>query len=309
MGHSTRCRDPKTHWDGSSGTCVRCSTLAGYYVTPNCGYDDDGFSRHDVPYRPCNDGTFNSDNNSAVCRPCTVCPSGQDVSSKCTTTTDTRCSPVPRAQTTSPTTSQGSTSTPTPTTVPLRPVATGLDQTETALLAIGVSFLLLLAVCIIFILRKKGRRNSTLRYNKRPSIVEEGFSPLFTADGNNDLEQIFSPGVLSAPLQTVLDNLDVLEQLVILLDPETHGVKNTKHLASRCSFSSSWVTYTYSMKESKSPLKAVLEGVTTRHPDWTVGHLAKLLRLMERNDAVTVLAKLRLTSMPTVQPTDLQNYF
>ncbi|KAG7242173.1 hypothetical protein INR49_024219 [Caranx melampygus] len=94
--------------------------------------------------------------------------------------------------------------------------------------------------------------------------------------------------ILSAPLQTVMDNLDVLEKLVILLDPESPGVKNTKHLASHCSFSSAWINYTYSMKESKSPLKAVLEGVTSRHPDWTVGHLAKLLKQMERNDALTM---------------------
>lgn len=102
---------------------------------------------------------------------------------------------------------------------------------------------------------------------------------------------------MSAPLQTVLDNLDVLEELVILLDPESLGVKNTKHLASHCSFSSTWITYTYSMRDIKSPLKAVLEGVTSKHPDWTVGHLAKMLRMMERNDAVFVLSKLRLTEM------------
>lgn len=100
------------------------------------------------------------------------------------------------------------------------------------------------------------------------------------------------PNILSAPLQTVLDNLDVLEELVILLDPESRGVKNTKHLASLCSFPATWITYTYSMKESKSPLKAVLEGVTSRHPDLTVGYLANLLRRMERNDAIAVLGKL-----------------
>lgn len=91
----------------------------------------------------------------------------------------------------------------------------------------------------------------------------------------------------------MLDNLDVLEELVILLDPESHGVKNTKHLASHCSFPSTWITYSYSMKDSKSPLKAVLEGVTSRHPEWTVEHLAKMLRLMERNDAIAALAKLK----------------
>lgn len=95
----------------------------------------------------------------------------------------------------------------------------------------------------------------------------------------------------------MLNNLDVLEELVILLDPESHGVKNTKHLASHCSFPSTWITYTYSMKDSKSPLKAVLEGVTSRHPEWTVGHLTKMLKLMERNDAIAVLAKLRLNDM------------
>lgn len=103
--------------------------------------------------------------------------------------------------------------------------------------------------------------------------------------------------MLSAPLQVVLDNLDVLEELVILLDPESHGVKNTKHLASLFSFPSTWITYAYSMKDSKSPLKAVLEGVTSRHPDWTVGHLTKLLQQIERNDAITVLTKISLSEM------------
>lgn len=79
---------------------------------------------------------------------------------------------------------------------------------------------------------------------------------------------------------------------MILLDPESHGVKNTKHLASLCSFPSTWITYAYSMRDSKSPLKAVLEGITSRHPDWTVGHLAEMFRVMERHDAIAVLRKL-----------------
>lgn len=127
---------------------------------------------------------------------------------------------------------------------------------------------------------------------RRSSCMNVGFYPL-SALPESDLEDILRPDIISAPLQTVLDNLDVLEELVILLDPESHGVKNTKHLASHCSFPSTWITYTYSMKDSKSPLKAVLEGVTSRHPDWTVGHLAKLLRHIERNDAIAPLAKLR----------------
>lgn len=105
------------------------------------------------------------------------------------------------------------------------------------------------------------------------------------------------PEIHLAPLQTLLDHLDVLEQLVVLLDPDSPGVKNTKHLASYCSFPSTWITYTYSMKDTKSPLKAVLEGVTSRNPDWTVGHLARLLKQMERNDAIAVLSQLRPNEM------------
>lgn len=80
---------------------------------------------------------------------------------------------------------------------------------------------------------------------------------------------------------------------MILLDPETQGAKNTKHLASQCGFSSAWITYAYSMRDSKSPLKAVLEGITSRQPEWTVGDLEKMLRLMERNDAIAMLSRLR----------------
>lgn len=99
--------------------------------------------------------------------------------------------------------------------------------------------------------------------------------------------------VLAAPVQAVLNDLDVLEDLIILLDPEIEGVKNTKHLASHCGFSSPWITYAYSMRNSKSPLKAVLERVTTTHPDCTIGDIAKMLSLMERYDAIGILAKLR----------------
>ncbi|KAL0174892.1 hypothetical protein M9458_030860, partial [Cirrhinus mrigala] len=95
-----------------------------------------------------------------------------------------------------------------------------------------------------------------------------------------------------APLKMVLNNLDVLEELVLVLDPDISGAKNTRHLAAQCSFSFAWINYAYSMKDHKSPLVAVLEGVVTKNPDWTVGHLAELLTGIGRNDAVEILAKL-----------------
>uniref|UniRef100_A0A671R7Q9 IGF-like family receptor 1 n=1 Tax=Sinocyclocheilus anshuiensis TaxID=1608454 RepID=A0A671R7Q9_9TELE len=98
--------------------------------------------------------------------------------------------------------------------------------------------------------------------------------------------------VQDAPLKTVLNNLDVLEELVLVLDPDISGAKNTRHLAAQCSFSFAWINYAYSMKDHKSPLVAVLESVVTKNPDWTVSNLAELLTAIGRNDAVEILAKL-----------------
>ncbi|XP_076016895.1 IGF-like family receptor 1 [Genypterus blacodes] len=123
--------------------------------------------------------------------------------------------------------------------------------------------------------------------------INEGFI-VFPSQPESDLEDNLRLEIQSAPLQTVLDNLDVMEELVILLDPEVRGVKNTRHLASHWSFPSTWITYTYSMKDSRSPLRAVLEGVTSKNPDLTVGQMAKQLTVMGRNDAVAVLTKLTL---------------
>lgn len=118
------------------------------------------------------------------------------------------------------------------------------------------------------------------------------FTPLPATQETNELNHFLSPEILAAPLQSVLDKLDVLEELVILLDPETQGLKNTKHLASLCNFSANWVNYAYSLKDCKSPLKALLEGVTSRYPEWTVGHITELLQQINRMDAIVVLSKL-----------------
>ncbi|XP_026120085.1 IGF-like family receptor 1 [Carassius auratus] len=129
-----------------------------------------------------------------------------------------------------------------------------------------------------------GRYEEAISYN----IIKES--------SNNDhvtgLSHLLAPEVQDAPLKTVLNNLDVLEELVLVLDPDICGAKNTRHLAARCSFSFAWINYAYSMKDHKSPLVAVLEGVITKNPHWTVSHLAELLTSIGRNDAVEILAKL-----------------
>nr|XP_046255369.1 IGF-like family receptor 1 isoform X2 [Scatophagus argus] len=275
MTYSEKCLNLTTYWDRANSKCVLCELLAGYEVSPNCGYDDRG-GRHEGPHRQCKPGTFN-DGSTAYCQPCTSCPPGVDPVSLCNLTTDTKCPSSRQWTTEAPVTVQTITEN-----VP-KTITENVPKTTTENVPDPSTDVMLW-------------QSTVLTYNRRSSYINAGFSPL-SSSPNNHLEGSLSPTIQSAPLQIVLDNLDVLEELVILLDPESHGVKNTKHLASHCSFPSTWITYTYSMKDSKSPLKAVLEGLTSRNPEWTVGHLADLLRLMERNDAVAVLAKLRVKEM------------
>ncbi|XP_041648539.1 IGF-like family receptor 1 [Cheilinus undulatus] len=317
MKGSTKCPDPKTRWNRRTSKCEQCPLKPGHEVTPHCGFDDNG-GRHFGPHKPCKPGTFN-DGSSAYCNPCASCKLGFRIVQPCNTTVDTKCEETRNETTDVPdkgdepsqihptffsngTTKNGFTSSPhavttaqvlfdghalpshvTPWSVPLA-------------IVLPLITLVLFAACVFYMKQKKGQ-NTAMSYSRRSPYINAGFSPLSASSAKTDLDEVLSPDILSAPLQAVLDNLDVLEELVILLDPESHGVKNTKHLASHCSFSATWITYTYSMKDSKSPLKAVLEGLTSKHPDWTVGHLAKLLRHMERNDAIAVLAKIQLNEV------------
>ncbi|XP_066575384.1 IGF-like family receptor 1 isoform X2 [Amia ocellicauda] len=195
----------------------------------------------------------------------------------------------------------------------------------------GVLALILLAVAMKCCTRKrhcltklfcrcKERAGSvlpTLSWRRAPSeqldpqyiVIPDAGSPLLNQSGNSTpklssngdqdpdsrhLDNVLTPKQQGAPLQAVLDNLDVLQELVILLDPESTVAKTTRNVAARCHFPATWVNYTYSMRDSKSPLQAVLEGVAAKWPDWTVGHLGRLLSDLGRNDAVAVLAKLPL---------------
>ncbi|KAF6739705.1 IGF-like family receptor 1 [Oryzias melastigma] len=270
MGHSHLCPNLTTFWNGAK--CVPCQLRPGFEVTPNCGRDDNG-GRHEPPFKECARGTFN-DGSRAQCRACSSCGPKSFPERNCTTTADTKCQE------------------PNVTTVPPKTI----QDVSAAVWVVPLSVLcvILLVFSAVLLKRRKGGHRGRMCCKRRSKYDKPDFFSGSTSTGQSDPEEILSEDdVLSAPVQTLLDDLDVLEQLVILLDPETQGRKNTKHLASLCSFPSTWVTYTYSMRESKSPLKAVLEGVSSRHPDWTVGHMVKFLKQMDRNDAVAVLGKLK----------------
>ncbi|XP_071372159.1 IGF-like family receptor 1 [Centroberyx affinis] len=314
MGYSDKCSNMETYFDKHRGECVQCDFTRikpGTEFSPNCGFTDDG-GRRERLLRNCIAGITFNNGSFTKCQKCTSCQAGYQTVSNCTANTDTQC----RQQEPGTTNNDASNVTPS-TTFPQTTTTQASGFISTALTTLnieptptpwGVPFVIITCTVVImaalscyFIYRKRKRRLrnehkdqfKTWRDTEKLSPINEEFA-VFRQPESKDLEDILSPKVQSAPLQTVLDNLDVLDELVILLDPEGHGVKNTRHLASRCSFSSSWITYTYSMKDSKSPLKTVLEGVCTKHPDWTVGHLSKMLREMGRNDAIAILTKLTL---------------
>uniref|UniRef100_A0A8C7RVK2 IGF-like family receptor 1 n=1 Tax=Oncorhynchus mykiss TaxID=8022 RepID=A0A8C7RVK2_ONCMY len=277
MGHnSENCSDDLDH-----------PIRPGKFDIPNCGrYDNGGAAER--PYRLCAAQSFN--NRSFVkCQPCFRCPPNLQRLSECSATTDTQCfiqSGITELMLTSHQfqTQQVNHQTMTK----LFCWATAEHKRRRR----SIAFYCLPSDNILYTNQHSQSNKTTAAVNEEVALLQSETS---------SLEDILSSDLQSAPLQTVLDNLDVLEELVILLDPESPGVKNTSHLASRCSFPATWITYTYSLRESKSPLRAVLEGVTTKHPEWTVGHLARLLREMDRNDTVVVLTKLSLLKVKSNQ--------
>ncbi|TFJ98028.1 large proline-rich protein BAG6 [Platysternon megacephalum] len=118
--------------------------------------------------------------------------------------------------------------------------------------------------------------------------------PLLHPQSAEETSGIIAPapghaGLWGAPLQHLLDDADVLEELIMLLDPEGKAGGGTRHLAARYGLSATWIDYAYSLRSTRSPLRATLETVAARQPDATLGQLAGLLAAMGRKDALQVL--------------------
>ncbi|XP_061094803.1 IGF-like family receptor 1 [Conger conger] len=305
-----------TYWNSQLGQCEPCEkrfrTKAGYGFAQNCGLQDDG--GRTVPlHKPCENGTFNN-GSFVACRKCRSCPPGQQALALCNTTTDTQCcekemvshGKCRRPETTTPPREAPTDrdSNPGPpcceaTVLPTAPPEL-TSQSMTSLPPEGSSgpsyhYAWIAAVLLLFLvgllqLIFKDKKMKCYRKGD-PSHVKKNMNLLPHKD--KKVDELLAPRIQEAPLQTVLDNLDVLEELVMLLDPENSVAKTTRHVATRCSFSATWINYAYSMRDIKSPLKSVLEAVTTKFPEWTVGHLARVFHDIDRNDAVAVLAKLK----------------
>ncbi|KAK7886678.1 hypothetical protein WMY93_026299 [Mugilogobius chulae] len=274
----------------------------GQQITPNCGYGDDG-SRHEVKFQNCSDNTFN-DGTRYFCAPCRDCAEGFTKAEPCSAVADTKCQAIHSIMYVEKTTFMLIV-------MPVNRLALCLFNSsvasDTSHLCCHTCFVLLvhlqekryvLLFCA-FIKTAPQIKNDNLREMlslfagcRRCSRLSRQSSSLSAPLQTNEPRNILSPDIIAAPLRCVLDDLDVLDELIMLLDPETKGKKSTKHLASLCGRSSNWVNYTYSLKDTQSPLKTLLEAISCRHPEWTVENLALLLMQIDRVDAVFALDKL-----------------
>ncbi|XP_051521024.1 IGF-like family receptor 1 isoform X2 [Myxocyprinus asiaticus] len=322
---SERCLDD-SFWNHDLYKCQRCETInqiiQGFEFSPNCGLSDNGDPLARM-YKKCRNGTFN-DGSFVKCQRCNSCASPQLTASICTVKSDAiccregeqvshgRCIERPLQTTTDSGPFATTASVTDPTTSVVNPSIYNTNIISVTGIYVCAGILSTLTVVCLLLLIKRWR---TRRFNEelknccngairgklpQKNITESVSYNLIKESSNNDhgtgsSYNLLAPEVQAAPLKTVLNNLDVLEELVLVLDPDISGAKNTRHLAAQCSFSFVWINYAYSMKDHKSPLVAVLEGVVTKNPDWTVGKLAGLLNSIDRNDAVEILAKLPVT--------------
>lgn len=132
-----------------------------------------------------------------------------------------------------------------------------------------------------------------------PGHTEEGEGGLETHPFSSppSLSRLELPNLASQPLSRLLDELEVLEELIVLLDPEPGpggavACGTTRHLAARYGLPAAWSTFAYSLRPSRSPLRALIEMVVAREPSASLGQFGIHLAQLGRADALQVLSKL-----------------
>ncbi|XP_030730586.1 IGF-like family receptor 1 isoform X1 [Globicephala melas] len=86
------------------------------------------------------------------------------------------------------------------------------------------------------------------------------------------------PSLESQPLSRLLDELEVLEELIVLLDPEPgpgwgRACGSTRHLAAKYGLPAAWSTSAYSLQPSRWPRWALMEMVVAREPSASLGQI------------------------------------
>ncbi|XP_043936359.1 IGF-like family receptor 1 isoform X5 [Protopterus annectens] len=223
---------------------------------------------HSKTIRQCDDGKYN-DGTHELCQECTNCTS-ELLLKNCTKESNTLCCNPGEEKAPDGTCRNKS-----------------KDWITTVLVILAIVVIGTIFITVLIILQKR----------KRTSLCEEN-NESYAGDSNNpaayvhfkcenqicDLEMI--------PLQKVLDNIDMLEELIMVLDPDVKNRKNTRHIAARYGLQANWIIYAYSRMDHYSPLKSVLEYVVSKNPDSTVQEFINILSQIGRNDAVKILQKM-----------------
>ncbi|XP_069313385.1 IGF-like family receptor 1 isoform X2 [Eulemur rufifrons] len=290
------------YWNPDNKCCSSCLQRFGpppcpdYEFAENCGFSDYGdLITH--PFQECSPGRCNPDG-AELCGPCgggtTASTPATPALSRGGSRSRCRERPVP--------TKGYCPLTPGKPSAPSSPASSSSSQTSdrdvsqealpSFVLPLVLVLLLSWAVTVILLLalrthlcRPKGTLEAleTGKAGKEVSLL-----PLLSKELSS---------LASQPLSRLLDELEVLEELIVLLDPEPGpgggmSCGTTRHLAARYGMPATWSTFTYSLRPSRSPLRALIEMVVAREPSASLGQLGAHLAQLGRADALQVLSKL-----------------
>lgn len=279
------------YWNPDNLCCGSCLQRFGpppcpdYEFSENCGLND--FGDHIMhPFQECPRGQCNPD----LAELCSFCGSGTRAPTpegswqRCGEKPAPTKEPCPLKPETPSVLSSQETSSPA---ISSPPRTTEHTIHWQALLTFALPLVLVLLVTSAAILLFARKRHS-------PYLPYPGSN---TSGGSLVTSEAELPNLASQPLSRLLDELEVLEELIVLLDPEPGpggplACGTTRHLAAKYGLPASWSTFAYSLRPSHSPLRALIEMVVAREPSASLGQLGTHLAQLGRADALQVLSKL-----------------
>lgn len=298
------------YWNPDNKCCGSCLQRFGpppcpdYEFSVNCGLSDSGdHERH--PFQKCPSGQCNP-SGAELCSPCgggTTASTQRETRRPCLEKSVPTKEPCPLKLETSSSASYQE---------PNSPEIYSSEQTESehsvprqALLSFALPLVLVLlftsAAVFLFALQRhrRGRQRKAIHY-PYPSLACDSNTHTFlpsSPSGFMEASEAELPNLASQPLSRLLDELEVLEELIVLLDPEPGpggalACGTTRHLAARYGLPATWSTFAYSLRPSRSPLRALIEMVVAREPSTSLGQFGTHLAQLGRADALQVLSKL-----------------
>ncbi|KAF0876387.1 IGF-like family receptor 1 [Crocuta crocuta] len=311
------------YWNPDNRCCSSCLQRFGppacpdYEFSENCGFND--FGDHvTYPFKACPFGQCNPDN-AELCSPCgggatAPAPAG----SRSGTHHRCREKPVPPKEPCPLESGKPgvfNSQEPSPSAISSLSRTPERNVTQQALPNLALPVLLVLVLVLLVtsavgLLAQQCHRRAQVVLHPYPGLVcgDTNIHTVFlpsSSPGSPEASEVSLvpllgrelPSLASQPLSRLLDELEVLEELIVLLDPEpgpgggmTCGT--TRHLAARYGAPAAWSTFAYSLRPSRSPLRALIEMVVAREPSASLGQFGTHLAQLGRADALQVLSKL-----------------